>query len=69
MVEITEAATGKVVAAREDNIMTNQDIHGRKPLSWKNKTSAELGVPAGTLLRARIFFRAATVHAFGAGAH
>ena len=66
MVELRDASTGKVVAPQEECILTDTDLRHKAPLHWNNKTSAELGIAPGTSLIARIFFRAATVYAFGA---
>ena len=70
MVELREAGSGKVLAPAEACIITNQDRRLGQPLTWGiqggNKTSIEMGIKTGTLITARIFFRAATIHALGA---
>jgi len=64
MVELSDASTGKVIAPRQDSILTNFDSP-RALLKWQNKTSLELGIATGTQVQARIFFRAATIFAIG----
>lgn len=66
MVELRDASSGKVVAPREQCIITDVDLLHKAPLRWNNRTSIELGIAPSARLSARIFFRAATIHAFGA---